>query len=379
MLTPVSADAPATIIDRDKAAFSKKMKLSHGQYISHASRQSGRNPFVLVREFIRLQRGRGKLTLPEYVQYGVYDPRNSDDEKSRFISNFLHWPVTRKCCDMTWQAATEDKWLCSHILERSNVPVPQTLAVIDRSDRKYPSTRKISNAADLRSFALSPSHVPFFAKEIRGMVSFGAFLVLAAEQDRLLVKGEGWMDYQTCMDQVLGSTRYLLQPVEENHSFFDQYAESLATVRVCVLSTDDSVRIPFAVLKLPARANIADAFWRPGNLACDLDPRTGTIRKARTKDQLGTTDYSAHPETGSPLIGQAVPHWADLLDLVQDCAAIFAPVRYQSMDIAVTKRGPVLIEINTGGGFDLPQLASGRGFLTDEVRDFFRSCGYARV
>ncbi|MEK9661332.1 MAG: hypothetical protein VW644_06305 [Alphaproteobacteria bacterium] len=49
------------------------------------------------------------------------------------------------------------------------------------------------------------------------------------------------------------------------------------------------------------------------------------------------------------------------------------------MDIAITRDGPVLIEINTGGGFDLPQLASGEGFLTDEVGEFFRACGYGAV
>jgi hypothetical protein len=49
------------------------------------------------------------------------------------------------------------------------------------------------------------------------------------------------------------------------------------------------------------------------------------------------------------------------------------------MDIGITQAGPVLIEINTGGGFDLPQLASGEGFLTDEVRDFFRACGYRKL
>ena len=45
------------------------------------------------------------------------------------------------------------------------------------------------------------------------------------------------------------------------------------------------------------------------------------------------------------------------------------------MDIGVTPTGPKLIEINTGGDFDLPQLASGRGFLTDEVQAFFGECG----
>ena len=49
------------------------------------------------------------------------------------------------------------------------------------------------------------------------------------------------------------------------------------------------------------------------------------------------------------------------------------------MDIAITADGPVLIEINTGGGFDLPQLASGEGFLSDEVANFFRACGFNGV
>ena len=71
--------------------------------------------------------------------------------------------------------------------------------------------------------------------------------------------------------------------------------------------------------------------------------------------------------------------WDRVLDLAHRCAPIFQPVRYQSMDIGITQAGPVLIEINTGGGFDLPQLASGEGFLTEEVRDCFRACGYQQA
>jgi hypothetical protein len=65
--------------------------------------------------------------------------------------------------------------------------------------------------------------------------------------------------------------------------------------------------------------------------------------------------------------------------MARETAPIFQPVRYQSMDIAITDDGPVLIEINTGGGFDLPQLASGKGFLTDDVGEFFRSRGYRKL
>jgi hypothetical protein len=181
------------------------------------------------------------------------------------------------------------------------------------------------------------------------------------------------------MEQFVGATPYLLQRLETNHDFFTRYTDSLATVRVCILNGKDGVQIPFAVLKLPSRENVADSFWRQGNLACDLDVQTGTVRTARSKDRLGTTDHVTHPESGAPLLGEVVPMWDRVVELARGCAPIFQPVRYQSMDIAVTPEGPVLIEINTGGGFDLPQLASGRGFLTDEVRAFFRSNGYPKL
>ncbi len=174
-------------------------------------------------------------------------------------------------------------------------------------------------------------------------------------------------------------TPYLLQRLETNHGFFDRYTDSLATVRVCILIDNADIKIPFAVLKLPSRENVTDSFWRPGNLACDVDTHSGEILGVRSKDALGVTEHALHPATGEPLLGEVVPMWDRVLDLAHCCAPIFHPVRYQSMDIAITQEGPVLIEINTGGGFDLPQLASGKGFLTNEVREFFRACGYLRL
>lgn len=363
--------------DRNDWAGSKP---GHMQYLNHATRRSGRSPLELAREYARLHFGRGKLTLEEYVQYGVYDlARHDASEQSRFVTNNLHWPITRSCCDMTCQSVTEDKWLCASILRQGGAPTPETLAVIDRGSRVYPGTRKISTADELRAFATAEGALPLFGKENRGTCSFGAFLISEADENRVRLEGEGWMDYAALVDEFIGSTPYILQPLVRNHSFFDRFTQSLATIRVCILLSDDVVKIPFAVLKLPSSGNVADSFWRPGNLACDLDLDTGRIVTARSKDALGTTDHTDHPETGETLIGATAPMWSRVLDTARACAPMFQSARYQSMDIAVSETGPVVIEVNTGGGFDLPQLASGRGFLTDEVTEFFRDCGYAKI
>ena len=56
-------------------------------------------------------------------------------------------------------------------------------------------------------------------------------------------------------------------------------------------------------------------------------------------------------------------------------AELHEPIEYQTQDIAITDEGPVVIEVNTGGAFELYQCASGQGFMQPRVRDFFRKCG----
>lgn len=365
-------------VTRDKTEMANKPPLV--AYLRHAVEKSGRGRVELLREFFRLHKGPGKLSWTEYVQFGVYDKnRYTPEEQANFITNNLVWPIADVCNDMSWQATLEDKWLFSHSFANDEIRIPETLAVIDKTNRVYPTTRKISTVDELRDFMMSLDEFPVFGKENRGICGWGAFLVTEADQNGLQLKGEGQIDYKTFLEQFVGSTSYLIQKLERNHSFFDRFTESLATVRICILITDEDIKIPFAVLKLPARNQIVDHFWRTGNLACNIEVESGKVLTVRSKDHLGYSDSEIHPETGQSFLGETLPMWDRVMDMAYKCAPIFQPVRYQSMDIAIAPDGPVLIEINPGGGFDLPQLASGQGFLTRDVREFLRSCGYPKV
>src|SRR3546814_4543433 len=75
-------------------------------------------------------------------------------------------------------------------------------------------------------------------------------------------------------------------------------------------------------------------------------------------------EFQQHPATGQQLVGTRLPHWQEVRRVNDACARLFAPVRYQSLDIALTDAGPVVVEVNVGGSFVLPQMASGQGLLT---------------
>jgi putative polysaccharide biosynthesis protein len=368
-----------TSVESEIQANSGKHNISAAELLLHAYRRSGKSFARLTRDFLRLNKGRGKIRLQEYVTWQLYDDRFSKEDKDRFISNGLHWPITSECSDRTWDAATEDKFLAEAIFRAGGVATPETVAVIDKSLRHYGTTEKLSNADGLRGFLTQSGTLPLFGKVLRGICSFGAFHVTGADETHIHLKNQNPVTYHSFLDELIGDTPYLLQRIVENHSAIDDVCSATATVRLVSMVRREDVYFPLAVLKLPGAGNIADAFWRAGNVCCNIDPANGQILNITTNDGPDLVRNESHPETGRNLIGEFLPDWDRLIETSTRAARLFAPVRYQSLDVALTENGPVVIEINTGGGFDLPQNASGVGMLTDEVRDFFRACGSRRV
>ena len=349
-------------------------------YMRHAVRMSGRSVLSIVRESLALQRGPGRLPFREYVQLGLYRPSLDDAERRRFLSESLHWPIVDCVNDFTWQAATEDKWLCASLLERFDIPTVPVLAVIDLGGRPWPGMRVLEDARSVSDFMREHlARGALFGKVNRGLASHGVFLATSADARSLHLEGEGEVAWDAFFARFVKTEPCLLQPLISNHSFFDRFTTRAATVRVYCLRTSDGLRIPFTVLKLAAADQIADNFWRSGNLACEIDGGTGRILRACIQHPLGAVEHQEHPGTGAVLVGETLPFWSQVLDLAREVSAIFGPVRYHSLDIAIGESGPVVVEVNTGGSFTLAQTACARGFLTDEVREHFRACGYRKV
>ncbi|RYH03997.1 hypothetical protein EU805_01090 [Salipiger sp. IMCC34102] len=348
--------------------------LSAKELLVHAAKSSGRSPIQVQRDFMRLSKSVGRLTMSEFVRLGLHHADRYDEaERSAFISNEQHWPITHTCNDRTWVGTAEDKIVAATILSAGGVRTPETVAVLDRSGRTYPGVTKVSTTDDLSELLNSHADKPLFCKIVGGMVSFGAFRIESGGAGKVLCAGHPPMDYEDFLRDFVADNAYVVQRVLDNHAALQPFASALGTVRMVNLVGDDAVHCPAAVIKLPQGDNISDAFWRPGNLACDIDVETGRIRTVALRG-IETQFLQDHPET-TGLMGMELPFWSELREMNERAARLFGPIRYQSTDIAITDEGPVVVELNYGGGFDLPQYASGRGLLTAEVRSFFESCG----
>jgi hypothetical protein len=346
------------------------------QLLPQVVRQYRKSGFQIAKEIWDLGLGPGRLTPADYFLFQLYDDkRYSVQEKKRFISDRQHWKIASKCSNHAWEGLTEDKWIIYNLLERNGFRTPRTLAVIDQSIRSFGSDQKITSPAMLKDFLRELNSFPVFGKANSGIGSFGAFVIAGVDGDHVLLEQAEPMTFERLFEKVIGTRTFLLQAFVQNHSTILALSKYVATVRAINFVKSNEVSTPFMLLKIPAATSIADNYWRPGNLLADLDPMTGVIRRVVRGKGLELEELSKHPETGTPLLGLALPHWDELRAVNDACARLFAAMRYHSFDIALTVEGPLVIEANIGGNFELPQLATGSGLLTDEVRAFFESCG----
>ena len=147
-----------------------------------------------------------------------------------------------------------------------------------------------------------------------------------------------------------------------------------------VIIIEDGVpEIIQTVWKIPAAGNIADNFWRPGNVIAAIEADSGAVSRIVQGTGPDQAVLTAHPDTGQTLQGLVLPHWQRIKALCLEQAMVFAELRYQSWDIAICAEGPVVVEVNTGAAFSLSQIALGEGFLTDRFRRFLVNAGFGKL
>ncbi|MFP5407114.1 MAG: sugar-transfer associated ATP-grasp domain-containing protein, partial [Gammaproteobacteria bacterium] len=129
---------------------------------------------------------------------------------------------------------------------------------------------------------------------------------------------------------------------------------------------DGVVRPVAAILKICAGDNETDNFHQGmnGNLVASIDLATGRLSKgvsSASREFPLMRSYSNHPDNQHPIEGFQLPDWADLLALAERGHREFSEFWTLGWDVALTDRGPVLIEANPIWATGFLQAAAGKG------------------
>lgn len=332
-----------------------------------------RNPVQVLQEAVQLIGKPNRLTVREYFEYRTYRQNLDPDARSTYVGKDGAEDLYARTISGEHVATARDKVIFHQIMSAESKPVPRVVALY-HPYRTLASATVLRSADELEDFLLSVAEYPLFSKPVRERQSLGAQAWVGADPaTRTLVTGAGETvpvsEFLRAIEPFeLGG--YLFQELLRPDERLERVCGSaVSTVRLMVLLDDRSPHLFRASWKIPVGTNVADNLWRPGNLLGALDIETGEVRRVVRGLGAQQEQFERHPDTDQLLVGWQFPEWSRLRDLAQTCACLFPGIGIQSWDIALTDRGPTMIELNFGGDPMLVQLAHDGGIYDAQFRE----------
>lgn len=346
------------------------------------AREFDKPPMSQAKEFLRLGFAPGKLRPDEYFYFRLFEDCYDERLQRTFVGKRLEESLHQLTCQPGSWIVAHDKLTCYGVLQSLGYPVPRTRAVYRRG-ADFPGMVSIGDRDALAQALRGGLEMPYFGKPVRGIRSAGVLSVDAydADADELrLVHGHsvGVDDLVEALGEY-AEDGYLFQERIRQHAEISAICgEAIGTVRVIVLLTLDGPELYRGLWKVPVGSNVADNFWRDGNLLAALDLQSGRVTRAVQGVGPDMCKIERHPTTGKSLTGITLPAWSSVRDVVLSASKVFPDLRMQAWDVAISTDGPVLVEVNVGGDYNLPQLATGQGMLTERFVEFLRDCAGKR-
>jgi hypothetical protein len=314
--------------------------------------------------------GPGKLSADEFFYYGLDREHVSPAQARSYVGKKRQHRMHLACNDPGWASVSTDKLQFYTLMAGAGLPTPDTVGVA--SDRPHAPYRHAPLSAEGVRDLLKDEAPPLYGKPLSGMYSLGGLLIDSFDDQGVVLRGTGstsWNQAAGYMVRVC-PTGYLFQRLLSSHpELADLTGGTVPTLRLLIIASARPT-ILSATLKLPMASNLADNFWREGNVLAAVDRETGRLTRAIARGGDGL------PAEIDICSGRSVPEWDRATEVALRAAAVVPGIRTQSWDVALTDHGPVLLELNFGGDLNLHQLAHDRGILTEEYREHLARCGY---
>jgi hypothetical protein len=343
-----------------------------------AALAAGKRATGIAAEVLALRRGPGKLTPQEYFYYRLWDAAQEGADKRRFVGKIAQRPMHVAAGTREWFAASADKILFQSIMDGAGLRTPELIAAT-QAGRFLPDAPVITDPATLADKLRDTALYPLFAKQVAGKYSLSVLSADGFDNDTdevLLLDGTRQKVTDVACSLVGGCGFLIQRRLSPAPDLAARFGPRLWSARLLVLVTPSGPVIHRAVAKIATGTNPADNYWRPGNRLGGIDLASGRITRVVHGAGADLVVDAPHPDTGAPIVGTTIPGWQHLTDMVRTASQVFAGIRTQSWDVALTADGPVFLELNYGGDLNLHQLAHGAGVLDETYRKHLQRCGY---
>ena len=346
-------------------------------HLSQLRRASEQNCTVseLVSRYLNVAAGYGRLSFKDFMRLRLFEPRFADrarlsafvgDRRNLYLCEQVNYRVD-------WFGMLTDKVAEGSYLSAFGLPTIGFQAIYSPGCSHGP--KNLGNAAELERFLLHEAQYPLFGKPVEGLQSLGSLGLRSCNPTRRALERFDGKEFplDDLITAIVGNypSGYVFQSfVVPSATIRALCGDRLSTIRFLTLQTSAGPVIARTAMKIPSGFNVADNFWRKGNLLAQIDPETGRLGRVVSGSGLEMIEVARHPETDMSFSAWIHPNWEGMRTLALDGATTMRHVPMIGWDIADTASGPTIVEMNVTPDMFLFQLADGVGMMDTQFRAF---------
>lgn len=331
--------------------------------------------FSQLRENYALLRLNG-LEPYEYFQYHLSNPAMTWEDKCAYLSYNQGCALHRELSPLADQAITS-KFLTERFFDWFDLPVPRSYGIYDPRFGRTAEGKSLQNVQEFCEFVGNLGVDKFVLKPISSGKGAGITVILGREGSAFIsAGGERYTTtqlFERCLEgwkTTYSHTSYglLIQEYVEQHETLQRIQpHSLNTLRVITLINNrNEVEILATMVKFGLGASAVDNLSK-GGFAARVD-EGGIIQKAVLEESGSYEPVEKHPTTNQQIEGVRLPYFDEAVALAVRGQLHIPQLRTLGWDIAITPKGPVIIETNVFWG-NLTQVAIRKGLITPGLRE----------
>ena len=202
------------------------------------------------------------------------------------------------------------------------------------------------NLEALKSFLTN--HKEFVIKPINGLGGTDVKKMNISEVDNV----ENFYNY------IKENNMFLEELIVQNKEWGKISPKSINTIRVMTSNVNGHVDIFCMIARIGNSINLQDNFHQGGSGVLVDSEKGVLIGSAINKDM---EEFEYHPVSKIKFDGYKIPFFEEIKELCIKAALKFPKTIVIGWDVAITDKGPLIIEGNNGPGFDLPQVVMKKG------------------
>jgi len=349
------------------------------ELLAKVTAASGQSPMAVMKDFWGLSRGPGKLSFNDYVKYRLFDKAfYGDADRKAFLGQRAnHTLMLQLNYRHDWFALLNNKIAFQGYIAGYGLPVIATSGLYAPGFAGSRGVRLLADEAALRAFLLTPEHYPLFGKPVEGVQSLGSLALAScdAKAGTVTAVNGDVLPVEAVAEAIAThfADGFMFQPMHGSPPDLARViGPRLSTVRVVTVQSDDGPLVLKAVWKIAAGGNVADNYWRSGNILAALDAENGAIVSASSGVGLSFAEVIRHPDTGADLVGLKVPAWDAVRGRALEGARALSHFAILGWDIGIAEHGPVVVEANEAPDLTLIQVAERTGAHTQVIQDLLR-------